>query len=223
MDPSLLTKTAVTNRPGWSATLVARLLGEPDQRQRISGYKSSLALYALARVEQAEASAAFHAAQAALATRRAAAQKAVATKTTRLMAAVEAMRITVARRGLPQVQQSAIAHYNHRSDGDAFASPQDSPAFLARVTVNYVRHVLTRYDQALLDIAGKTGNRTALAVIRQRIYAAIADAYPALSAECARQLAERLDQEAERDAHRAAGRQSGVASTALVSPGFSPP
>ena len=208
MDHSWLTKTAVTTRPGWSATLVARLLGEPDQRKRISGYKWPLALYALARVEQAEASAAFHEAQAALATRRAAAQQAVATKTTRLMAAVEAMRITVARRDLAQVRQSAIAHYYDRSGGDVFASPQDSPAFLERITVNYLRHVLTRYDQALLSIAGKTGNRTALAVIRRRIYTAIADAYPALSAECARQLAERQAQEAERDAYCAAGRRS---------------
>lgn len=51
-----------------------------------------------------------------------------------------------------------------------------------------IRHELTEYDVALWEVAGKTGIAHAVAEIRRRVYSAIAQEYPALSAECMRQM-----------------------------------
>lgn len=188
MDRTHLTKSALLIRAGWTATLVSRLLGEPDQRKKVFGRTVPLALYEVARIEQAEVGADFALAQASVAKRKVAAAKAVATKTANLMAAIEAMPITVERLGLADVKRQAIDSYNMRSRSDSFASIADDPAFLERITVNFIRHELSEYDVALWEAAGKTGIARAVAEIRRRVYSAIAQAYPALSAECERQI-----------------------------------
>jgi len=188
MDRAYLTKSALLERAGWTATLVGRLLGEPDQRKKMFGRTMPLALYAVARIEEAEAGAYFAQAQASIDKRKTAAAKAVATKTAKLMAAIDAMPITVQRLGLANVRKQAIDSYNTRSRGDSFASQADDQAFLQRITVNFIRHELTEYDVALWEVAGKTGIARAIAEIRRRVYSAIAQAYPALSAECERQI-----------------------------------
>lgn len=188
MDRTHLTKSALLIRAGWTATLASRLLGEPDQRKKVFGRTVPLALYEVARIEHAEAGADFALAQASVAKRKVAAAKAVATKTANLMAAIEAMPITVERLGLADVKRQAIDSYNMRSRGDSFASIADDPAFLERITVNFIRHELSEYDVALWEAAGKTGIARAVAEIRRRVYSAIAQAYPALSAECERQI-----------------------------------
>lgn len=134
----------------------------------------------------------FAQAQAAIAKRKLAAAKAVATKTARLVQAIQAMPITVERLKLSRLQQLAIDSYNARSSGHSFASRNDDPAFLERITVNFVRHELTQYDQALWEAAGKTGIAQAVTEIRRRVYGAIAQAYPSLCDECARQLGARI-------------------------------
>ena len=188
MDDSFLTRTALLERTGWTTTLVNRLLGEPDRRKKVFGRTVPLALYSVTRVEQAEAGADFVQAQAGIAKRKDAAAKAVATKTAKLMAAIEAMPITVEQLGLAKARRQAIDSYNRRSLGDAFASHASDPAFLDRITVNFIRHELTEYDVALWEVAGKTGIACAVAEIRRRVYSAIAQAYPALSEECERQI-----------------------------------
>jgi len=191
MDHSLATKTALLQRPGWTATLVSRLLGEPDRRKKVFGYTTPLALYSIARIEQAEAGAEFAQAQAGVAKRKEAAAKAVETKIAKLMVAIEAMPISVERLSLDRVKKQAIDSYNMRNRGESFASKDDDPAFLDRITVNFIRHELTQYDSALWAIVGKTGISRAVAEIRRRVYSAIAQAYPYLKAECERQIAAR--------------------------------
>lgn len=189
--PEYLMQKSVLARHGWSTTLVRQLLGEPDSRKKIPGRTNPLCLYAMERVLAAEAGPAFQEAQARLAKRKAAGGKAAETKKRKLMDAVRAMQITVARVGVNHARRLAIDHYNQRHPGDCFADSKSDPAFLERITVNYIRHHLTEYDQALWDVAGKTGIRCAVVEIRKRIYSAIAEAYPSLAPECDRQLAER--------------------------------
>jgi len=150
-----------------------------------------LALYSIARIEQAEAGAEFAQAQAGVAKRKEAAAKAVETKIAKLMVAIEAMPISVERLSLDRVKKQAIDSYNMRNRGESFASKDDDPAFLDRITVNFIRHELTQYDSALWAIVGKTGISRAVAEIRRRVYSAIAQAYPYLKAECERQIAAR--------------------------------
>lgn len=95
-----ITKTELLSRAGWTTTLADRLLGEPDQRKKVWGRTIPAALYAIARVERVEAGVEFASAQAAIAKRRMAAAKAVASKTAKLMAAIHSMPITVQRLNL---------------------------------------------------------------------------------------------------------------------------
>jgi hypothetical protein len=183
-----LTKSALLQRDGWTATLVSRLLGEPDQRKKIFGRTVPLALYAVARIEQAETGAEFAKAQASISKRKISAAKSVETKTAKLMAAIMAMPINVQKLGLAEARRQAIDSYNMRGRGESFASNADDPAFLDRITVNFIRHELTEYDIALWEAAGKTGVALAVAEIRRRVYSAIAQEYPTLSDECERQI-----------------------------------
>ena len=192
MDTSFLTKSAVAERPGWSVTLITRLPGEPDLRRKVGGRNHPLARYALARVEEAEASASFCEWQASFSKRKAAARKSVATREAKLPEAIRAMPVAVEKITLVTVRERAIESYNARNrDQGSFASSGDASGFLDRIAVNFIRHELTNDDVAWWDPAGKAGVRQAVAGIRTRLCAVMAQAYPALPEECARPLAER--------------------------------
>jgi len=62
--------------------------------------------------------------------------------------------------------------------------------FLHRITVNYLRHELTGYEAVLGSLRGLIGRAEASQLIRGRILAAIAEAYPWLAGECRRQKTE---------------------------------
>lgn len=190
-------QSAILLRNGWSKTLIAKLLGEPDARKKMSGRTNPTCLYRIERVIDAEASEAFVLAQDKLAKRRAAATIAVKTKTDDLMAAVESMPISVRVLEAATLQKLAIRAYNDFSRNDNFASHGDDPLFLERIQVNFIRHELTQYDHALERTAGKTGKQKAISAIRARVYDAIAAAYPAYLEECARQRIRREEQQIE--------------------------
>ncbi|MGA5096124.1 hypothetical protein ACPCAC_02015 [Streptomyces lavendulocolor] len=59
---------------------------------------------------------------------------------------------------------------------------------LVRWQVDYLRHVLSRYDTLLDGLFGATGRAEAERLLRARVYGAIARAYPRLAAECARRV-----------------------------------
>ena len=200
-----LTKTALLEREGWSLSLVNSLLGEPDDRTKVAGYRIPLALFNLCRVEQAEASLEFINAQPELARRKAAAVKAKATKIERLTDKTRAMRITVVKLPIDRVQDEAIDHFNdrememwlsgRRSGDDRSADKDSNPAFLERIMVNYIRHELTEYDRTLETTIGKVGRYSVIPEITNRVFTQIAETYPELADECRRQLARKSSNE----------------------------
>jgi hypothetical protein len=97
---------------------------------------------------------------------------------------------------LDDAKQKACDHYNQRQmererwDDDWREAMLNSESkFLQRITVNYLRHRLSRYERDLEEIFGKVGVREAYQQINQKVYTAIAVSYPELKAECERQLA----------------------------------
>ena len=74
------------------------------------------------------------------------------------------------------------------------ATPESRPDFLRRITVNMLRHRYSSYERRLEDVYGKVGVREAYAVINQKVYDAIAVAYPALAEECRAQLVRKMAQ-----------------------------
>ena len=188
----MITQSGVLLRTGWSKTLIVKLLGEPDFRRKVSGRSIPLCLYRIDRVAGAELTSAFSAAQDSIAKRKAAATKAVQTKTNKLVAEIDEMPVSVKLIGLQYLRQLAIDDYNERNPyGYEPASAQSDAAFLNRICVNYIRHQLTAYDHTLWEISGRTGKSIAVTSIRRKIYEAIAKAYPVFHDECSRQMQHR--------------------------------
>ncbi len=73
-----------------------------------------------------------------------------------------------------------------------------NPVFLARISVNYLRHMLTSYEDELTRIYGKTGVREAYLELNEKIYEAIGDTYEEvwweLVEECDRQYRAKCDE-----------------------------
>jgi hypothetical protein len=190
---------------GWTDAAIRALLQAPDKLADNPYYKSAAPtrLYLLERVQAVEASDAFTAAQAKARPRKAAATRAVHTKRSRLLEMVQTLQITVPRYEQKKLTNKACEHYNRRRRGDDDpATPSSALAFLERITVNYLRHELTSYEDDLERVFGQVGVRQAYAVINAKVYDAIAAAYPHLAEECARQQARKAQEAGMREAWR---------------------
>lgn len=202
-NPPLLTKTQVKEERGWTDGLLKRFMPEPDFLKANPRYKNGapLQLFVLPRVETIESSAEFQAAFAGVKKRRPAAQdsarKAVETKRQQMQIYVESLKITVPVMPRKRLRQYAISSYNawqsERSRGafGLFASESSGSEFLSRISVNFVRHEMTEYEVGLYTIFGRVGTSEGYRALALKVYAAIAQAYPDLAAECRRQAEEK--------------------------------
>lgn len=112
-----------------------------------------------------------------------------------LLAAARRIDVSVSRMPLGRAVAQAKRHYNKRNPDKRPAELDSSNQFLARITVNYLRHVCSQYDSARDFLRGITDERTrreAGAIIKGRQLADIARKYPELAA-AARQQAQYED------------------------------
>jgi len=184
---------------GWTDSIIRDYLGAPDLTKPNTTYKSAapMRLYDLARAEAVEATNDWTDLMEKTARRKASGLKAAATKHAHMSARLAAMVITVPSMPLSDVIVEACDSYNwHQNqklrerryyDYDD-ASPSSDPAFLLRITVNFLRHEMSQYDVELAHTYGKVGVRMAYAQINRKVYDAIAAAYPDLADECVRQV-----------------------------------
>jgi hypothetical protein len=202
---SMLTMPQLKDR-GWTDAMVRDLLGGPDQLVPNPHYRSAtpMRLWATDHVTTIEAGEDFAARLKSGKTRSAASVAAADKRREQLINAVDAMTVSVPSLGKAELAREAIRHRNrvmefHNSgefrEGFERANP-DTPdavdsATLDRWKVNYLRHRLTDYERYLEEVAGNVGVRDAKDLIREKVYDAIADAYPELAAECSRQYDER--------------------------------
>jgi len=115
-------------------------------------------------------------------------QKAIETKKQKLLDLINSIQITVKK--VPNVLREAIDSYNnfHESlideDGEPLkgydnrASYDDDEEFLDRITLNYIRHNLTEYDESLSLLIGKVGKEEAYRLLNKRVTEAIKQVYP---------------------------------------------
>lgn len=192
--PELVTVKRLVSM-GWTAGAIKQFLGDPDARRPNPVYMSAACvhLYNLERAKQAESSVDYKAYQARNAKRRAGVPQAVATKKAQLLEYVLALEVNVPVQ--ENVTANAIRSYNRRNlknyHGGENASDQSSASFLERIAVNYICDELTCYERELRRLRGNVGIKEAVDVLRDRIFEAIAKAYPALESECARQKLQR--------------------------------
>lgn len=86
--------------------------------------------------------------------------------------------------------RAASAVASRRSAAARAAALRRRREVLVRMAVDHLRHRLTRYDQILDELYGRTGRAAAEELLRNRVYAALSEAYPSLAQECERQLRE---------------------------------
>jgi hypothetical protein len=189
-DSDFLTLTQVKRR-GWTDTAIKTFLAEPDEYRLNPKYASAalMRLYLLSRVEQAESTPEFKDWMERSAARRAGAKKAVRTKAALTDAmidrAIDGIQVPV----IPTRELVEKAIHSWQSIRllrglDAIASLRSSPDFLERISLNYIRHELTRaYDRACSDLHGRVGGDFAYDGLRMGVDDAIHDAYPTLGME----------------------------------------
>ncbi|MBZ9638744.1 hypothetical protein [Streptomyces sp. PSKA30] len=188
---------------GWTPGMVRQLLGAPDLLRTNPHFHSApqTRLYSIERVGAAERSEEFRAASAVAARRSAAARAAALRRRREVLARIAAEPIDVPRLAPDRLAALAVEHRNRLDEEraswrwghvpDPATVDSAEPGALDRWKVNYLRHRLTRYDEILDELYGRTGRAAAEELLRRRVYAAISKAYPNLAQECERQLRER--------------------------------
>ena len=118
-----------------------------------------------------------------------ASKAAAAKRAKQLIDYVEGLTIEVPELADEVLLRRAIENYNDlHVDHGKCASSSDSPEFLDRICVSYLRHCCTQYEAELDNLFGEVGVDDAVTALRERISDAIAMEYPALAAECAQQM-----------------------------------
>jgi len=184
---------------GWSERLIEDLLGEPDKYAVNMHYMSGprVKFYRLSRVEAAESSEDYVSARKAGERRRAAARKGVDTKINKLREHVGTVVVDVPQIERNELLKQACDHWDsHKYDiEDDFSDKEPrpfSPAFLNRITVNYLTYSLMGYRKYLRNTYGIVGGRVVRAEIETMALNEIAKVYPWLETECQRQINELL-------------------------------
>jgi hypothetical protein len=177
---------------GWTDRAIDIYLSQSDKVVKNQRYAKAppMQLYLTSRVVDAENSIEYRRYINKHETNRVGAQKGVATKKERLLKEVQSWTIILKPERAHTITQSAISEYNNYHP-DEPASHNHSISFLNRITVNYLRHRLTNYDEKLNALFGKVGKDEAYQLLNQMIYKKIGEQYPELATECKRQLTQK--------------------------------
>ena len=184
---------------GWTKGLIKKLMPKPDDIEYFSRYGCQY-FYGLLRVDKIEQTDEFKDLQEKALRRRASGKSSTERRKAEYLDYLKnQMPVRVRFISFDELLQNAINSYNvHRAYKSQFcdddyqpAGTNSDPAFLERITVNYIRHNLTKYDDLLHSTHCKIGKEEALKIIQIRIFEAIADTYPDLRAECDKQLIRR--------------------------------
>lgn len=187
-----ISKTGLKQR-GWTDRAIDIYLSQCDKESRNPHYKKAppMKLYLLERVTAVEHSTEYQRFLKKNTGRITGAQKAVDTKKDRLIKEVMTWDIQLKPERSHTITQSAIQAYN-KFHQDEQVSHNNNISFLNRITVNYLRHKLTNYDEKLNVLFGKVGKDEAYVLLNKKIYKKISDQYPDLSSECHRQLMQKI-------------------------------
>ena len=178
--------TSVLKEHGWTATMIERFLKTPDAYKQNPCYRSAapMKLYDPARVKRIERTKVFKETLEESAKRKQSAQKAVETKRQKALEYAKTVDITIPVMDFDRLRVLACRHYNNLHYNDLhfmLADPKSSdPDFLGRITVNYLRHECSEYEDYLVDIYGVIGNHSAYMILKQRVNEKIFNTYPEL-------------------------------------------
>jgi len=185
------TQTEILSREGWTKGIFKNLNLKEDLIKPNPRYRNAtpMKLFLIKRIKKIEKSQEFKEAVEKSKTRRLAAKKAVQTKINNTLEMIENFKIKVIK--VKDVISEAIESYNSFQSYKGslnFACKSSDKHFLDRITVNYIRHELTQYDEKLYALIGKVGKAQAYRLLREKIFLKIMKKYPQYAEECFRQL-----------------------------------
>jgi len=191
------TPASELKKRGWTGAMIEEFLGSPDILVRNPVVRSGapMCLYANSRIDAIESSESFAQRKIIRELRGKIQKKISEQKKGELLAWVNALDIQVrfyTKKSL--LFEDAIRHYNNRSlDRENVLShvghwSSCDVEFLHRITVNFLRHQGTSYEEKLDEIFGKTGVNAAYIAIKKKVLEAIAKEYLFLAEECKRQM-----------------------------------
>ena len=178
------TKSELAKR--WSLKLIEKYFPLCSQRKPSPYYKSGspMQLYDVNKVAKIESTEAFKADYKATSKRKETAQKTVETKREQLMSYAREIKISIPTLEKDKLIKKACYHYNERNswkeltyDDYSKATPSSDEEFLKRITINYLRHQLTHYDDELSKFFKKVGVEEAHDILKNRINEAIKQKY----------------------------------------------
>ncbi|AHM59217.1 hypothetical protein D770_04750 [Flammeovirgaceae bacterium 311] len=190
LKEDMLNKSKLLKR-GWTNTMINKFLPVADEQRRNSLYKNAapMSLYLVERILEIESSQAFKDEIVRTERRKQAAKRATSTKERDLLAEVDKLNFDIPVLDKSLLIKLACDNYDgiHYYKGK-HANPDADPEFLDRIIVNYLRHVESKYEEALGANKGKVGVDDARFHIRKKVYDAIGELYPWLKDQCATQL-----------------------------------
>lgn len=191
MTKQFITKTDLISVRKWTDRLIKKYMPEPDLIKNNPHYRqaSKMKLYKITRVESIEKNEQFLIDFQKTTLRRKSSVKMVETKKDNLLIEIYELPISVEFIPINELVPLVIDDYNDRNYYKDYLTLRDlDQSTLERLTVNYIRHQLTSYDQCLGLIFSKVGKKEGYRLIKERIYKCISESYPELTGECALQL-----------------------------------
>lgn len=120
------------------------------------------------------------------------AKKAVNTKIEKTLSEYDNIDIFVKKED--NIVSKAIGSYNSFNFENPIAFIDSDDDFLNRITVNYIRHNLTKYDKTVNSLFSKVGKSEVYKRFNIKIYNEISKVYPEYKNECKKQLNKKLEE-----------------------------
>lgn len=191
MTKQFITKTDLISVRKWTDRLIKKYMPVPDEIRNNPHYgrASEMKLYKISRVESIEKNEQFLIDFQKTILRRKSSAKMVETKKDNLLIEISELPISVEIIPRYELVPLVIDDYNDRNYYKDYLTLRDlDQSTLERLTVNYIRHQLTSYDQCLGLIFSKVGKKEGYRLLRERIYNCISESYPELTRECTLQF-----------------------------------
>ena len=191
MTKEFITKTDLISIRKWTDRLIKKYMPVPDTIKKNPHYgrASEMKLYKISRVESIEKNEQFLIDFQKTILRRKSSLKMVETKKDNLLIEIFELPISVEIIPRNELVPLVIDDYNDRNYYKDYLTLRDlDQSKLERLTVNYIRHQLTSYDQCLGLIFSKVGKKEGYRLLIERIYNCISESYPELTRECTLQF-----------------------------------
>jgi hypothetical protein len=191
MTKQFITKTDLISIRKWSDRLIKKYMPVPDEIRNNPHYgrASKMKLYKISRVEAIEKNEQFLIDFQKTILRRKSSEKMVETKKDNLLIQISELPISVEIIPRYELIPLVIDAYNDRNYYKDYLTLRDlDQSTLERLTVNYIRHNLTEYEDHLYTIGDQVGKKEGARLLKEITHNCIGESYPDLTRECALQL-----------------------------------